>query len=211
MTSKRSVVAALAVLSLSFSAPVAKADILNFDPNIACGSTVCINGSQISQDYGDTAQVNVTYASTLNWSGSGYSPWFGVAHGASGTWISIAPLNGQAVTLNRFDMAAVDGETSHSTNVAIYDLVLGTLLFDFGTATVMQPTSFAGNIASSANGIRITWNSDGNSNVAIDNIDYTLTDVRAVPLGHSPWVTLIFGVLGVGFMAYRRSRVSIAA
>jgi hypothetical protein len=201
--------AAAAVLTLSFTqGEKARAAVIDFDQAQACGGSPCDNfaNNSISQSYGDIASVvDISYlsaASGLNWWGVGYTPLVGVAYGQTNTSITIAALNGQSVTLNGFDMAAFVTDVGLATVVTIDDLLGNNLAVS--STTVGHPTHFGFNVTSS-NGIRISWQGTNNLNVAIDNIDYTLTNVGPVP-EPSTWAMMLLGFAGVGFVAYRRAR-----
>lgn len=200
----------LAALSSLLPAVSARASVIDFDQALACGGASCDNFSNniISQSYGDVAGVvDLSYSSAaggLNWWGNGYLPLVGVAYGQSSTSITITPLNGQAVTLNGFDMAAFGTDTGLSTLVTIEDLSGNNLAVS--STTVTHPTTFAFNVTG-ANGIRISWNSENNLNVAIDNIDYSLVSVAPIP-EPATWAMMLLGFAGTGLMAYRRSRPS---
>jgi len=201
-------VVALAALSSFLPSVSARANIIDFDQTQACGSSPCDNFSnnKISQSYGDVAGVvDVSYfsnAGSLNWWGIGYTPLIGVAYGQFSTSITIAPLAGQAVKLNGFDMAAFVTDAGLSTVVTIEDLS-GHFL-GVSSTTVTHPTNFAFGLTG-ADGIRISWNSPSNLNVAIDNIDYSLVSVSPVP-EPTTWAMMLLGFVGIGFIAYRRSR-----
>jgi hypothetical protein len=203
---KRGLAFAALTALLFFLPGTSQATVIDFGQTQACGVTPCDNfvNNTISQSYGDVAGVvDIGYVSAsggLNWWGAGYTPLIGVAYGQTSTSITIASLNGQAVTLNGFDMAAFVTDPSLFTVVTIDDL-LGNFLAGSATA-VGHPTSFNFDVTS-ANGIRISWQSASNLNVAIDNIEYSLGEVGAVP-EPSTWAMMALGFAGTGFMAYRR-------
>ena len=215
----RSASALLAALTLSSAAAhAATTTTLDFDPNDACDPNTCANNLLISQDYGDSAEVDVIYDSSLGLDGlsplayysSGYSDLDGVAWGTSGssvaTEIFLSPIvTGVGVRLLGFDMGAFTSEISFPLAVLEGD---GTALFEDATTTVQSSTasSFAPTTPGaweSATGIRIQWGPT--VNVAIDNIEfetYDLSSTPVIPLPAAGWLLLA----GLGGLALLRRR-----
>ncbi len=196
-TSNRRLAGALGIaamtLGCAFTAMPAGAAVLDFSGNI-CGGA-CINFGTIDDTYGDIAGVvDVSYrnllgnvgATNLRYWSTDYNDlvdvaWTDGGDGNSRGEIFIQPLNGQAVTLNSFDLGAWVNTTLSST----YTILDGAMniRFESGAIDVGSPPNhshydFVG--LSSLDGIRIQWGPSA-FNVGIDNINYTLAGAP-VPL-----------------------------
>lgn len=212
------------LLSTIVMSPV-YADVLDFSGNIcttdaqglgATGS--CSNNERISQSYGDTANVSITYvdvnnpANTLVWYGPNYNDLNDVLYAAGGdgagqSWgrIEIRPLNGLTVTLNSFDLGAWPSTTRNS-NVRILELDTNSVLTDYGTVSIGVGSTTHNSFSpgdSSSKGIAIEWK-DTAYNVGIDNVNFDLTTGGTVPEPSS--IVLMSG--GLIAFAVRRMRRS---
>jgi hypothetical protein len=193
----------------------AKADLLTFEGNI-CGGA-CSNWAYVDQSYGDVAgKLDVQYntnaslpalwgtsAGSVQWWANSYSTLTSVIFGTAGAAVGVflKPLSGYQVTLNGFDLGMYPN-FAHQSQVTITDGLSNTLLSTgFQNFPGDVPTHFAGPYTSSS-GIYILFGPDG-YNGGIDNIDFTVSAVSAVP-EPSTWAMMILGFAGVGFLAYRR-------
>ena len=196
-------VAVLALGSALMAAP-ASANVLDFSGNICSGP--CVVSSFIDDTYGDIAGVvDVSYRNLLGntsltnlryWS-TDYNDlvdvaWTDGGDAGSRAEIYIQPLNGEAVTLNSFDLGAWVNTTRTST----YTILDGAMniLFESGSIAVGSPPNhshydFTG--LTSLDGIRIQWGPSA-FNVGIDNINYTLA---GTPVPLPPTAALLGGCL----------------
>ena len=201
----------------------AKANLLTFEGNI-CGGA-CSNYAYVDQSYGDVSgKLDVQYntntsvsalwgtgAGSVQWWADSYSTLTSVIFGTSGQQVGVflKPLSGYQVTLNGFDLGMYPNST-HQSQVTIADGLSNTLLSTgFQNFPGNVPTHFAGPYTS-ASGIYVLFGPDG-YNGGIDNIDFTVSAVSAVP-EPSTWAMMILGFAGVGFLAYRRKpKAALAA
>ncbi len=189
----------MGLVAVTIMASPVFADTLTF-PNDRCAAVAngsgayvaCGNSAAINQNYGDSANVNVTYkdinvpGSSLLWWDADYNDLRGVAWAQGGdsfshARIEFAPLlTGESITINSFDMGAYF-HTTRGTNLQISDLVTNAVLFTFTGNVGAEPnhTAFAPNV-SSTNGLAIEW-SNSAYNVGIDNITFTTSVVTGVP------------------------------
>jgi hypothetical protein len=216
------IVLASAALALGLAAMPASALVttLDFAGNIcgAAGDQTCSNYSQIGQNYGDSAVVDVQYRSITTATGMTYEPYLkfwtgygdlpGVVWGGAGqtgfaSEILILPAAGYEVSLSGFDFATYLGR-SPSVPFTISS-ISGTEIFN-QTLLTNSPSHNTLTIGSRyfAEGIRLAWGPDG-YDVGLDNISF---DVRAVSVAPVPetstWALMVlgFGTLGA---AMRRS------
>ncbi|BDC51042.1 hypothetical protein F183_A33580 [Bryobacterales bacterium F-183] len=197
------------------------ADTLTFDGNNCAAdssgigaATPCFDLSAINQTYGDTAQVNVTYADanfgvSLGYWGGGYNDLTGIVWAAGGDpgsfgRITLELLIPGTITLNSLDMGAFPN-TTLGTNLRIYGLGGGSPLYTFsgnvGTPPNATPFSFS-NI-SSTNGLIIEWQNSA-YNVGMDNIDFTITPTATGVPEPSSMAILVLGAGGLLTVSRRR-------
>jgi hypothetical protein len=214
----------IATTALTVISVPASAVTLTFDRADACvGSCSAVDDEKIPsglirQSYGDTAFMDVSYATLSDFGNSSvfgaYAQYWDFAYGdltdvansdfvaaTSILQIKFAALNGASLKLNSFDAAGWPN-TSYNSTVKFYDLGYNLLdSFDFvapgtGHYTFSSPRTFVG-------GFILQIGPDG-YNVGIDNIDIT----SAVPEPAS-WAMLIAG-FGLAGAAMRRRRVTVA-
>lgn len=221
ITASTAVAVALTLATVTFSAEKAEAAPLTFDGNICEGGSACFNFAFVDQSYGDIAgQLDVQYNSnTLNtaewgttagrvqWWADSYSTLTSVIFGAINAQVGVflAPLAGYQVTLNGFDLGMWPNAT-HQSQVTIADglnnIFLSTGFQNFpGDA----PTHFSGPYTSSS-GIYILFGPDG-YNGGIDNIDFTVSQVGAVPEPET-YAMMLAGLGLLGVAARRRKRAA---
>lgn len=191
-------------------AGMASAASLTFDGPICNG--ICTNDGLIDQSYGDIAgQLDVIYdgnrnttaAENLRFWTTGYESLVNVAFGeqsAGGLSILLQPLSGYKVTLTGFDIAPYANRV-RNTLVQIIDTATGTFLKDdaYTPLSTTGITQYSGSWMS-ASGLQINLGPDA-WDVAIDNVNFSVAQVSAVPLPAAGW--LLGGALA-GFAALRR-------
>lgn len=197
------------VAPLILAANLAQSAVLNFDGNI-CGSgtQACNNGSNISQSYGDTANLDVIWDANTATAGSqdflfwstGYSGQSNIAYNISGAngEIFLKPNAGFQVTLNSFDIGSWLSAT-RTTQVSIFDGATNAQLFSSGPITFNSLQLFTFNLLS-ANGLKINLGPDA-FNTGIDNINFTVSQVNAIPVPAAAW---LFGSALFGFFGLRK-------
>lgn len=214
-------VLSVVVLSVTVFVPTsAQADLLTFPNNVCSGNssgtgpfTACVDSGYINQTYGDTANVDVIYknltsgnpSDSLRWWSADYNDLVGILWADGGDCcskgrIELAPLEGQAVTLNGLDLGAWP-HAVRPTSLRVFDRVTNAVLFSadptIGTGDVSN--HFAPGVTSS-NGLAIEWFNSA-FNVGIDNVDFTATSVS------EPGTLFLLGVgLAALVGARRRSR-----
>lgn len=198
----------------------AEAAVLSFSGNI-CTTTgadtvACQFGNYVRQDYGDVSgQLNVVYDGDIGDSNAPGTLFAGLKNGGTlygspalpgpgyggGTAeILFQGLAGSSVTITGFSVGAYAAVASAQSRIVITDL-LNNVLFDSGAITVpyVGGSLFSNLSGVSAQGLRLRWDTS-NSNVAIDNIAFSVTQVplpAAAPL-------LAAGFAGLMFAARRR-------
>lgn len=204
-----------AVFSL-LAFPAAQADTLSFD-GASCTSAAsgvgaaiaCGNGSYISQAHGDSAHVDVRYASSSALGGarsmyfwaSGYSGLQNVVYGDNGATaeLTLASLDGSRIQLDGMVFGSwLNGV--RSTRIQVFDLGSSALLFDsgvFNTAGATPNSLSFSNVSSNA-GLRLALGPDF-FNVGLDSLSYTVT-----PVPEPATLALMAG--GLGLLALRRRR-----
>ncbi len=203
-----------ATLLLVSISSVSRAAYLSFDdPNICSDSltgsgpmVACTAQKAINQQYGDSANVDVTYSYYGTGSGNSIlfwpNGWVGfpnaAAYGLSPT-IDIVPLNGTLLSGISFYLAPyLTDRTVDYVRVEEYG---GGVLQDFGGQTLTTATAFAYNAPTSA-GYRISFGSS--TTIAINNIDVGSPD-DVVP---EPATAGIVGaVLIAGLFATRSAKL----
>jgi hypothetical protein len=180
----------------------------------------CSNGAVISQAYGDTGAVDITYIDLspqrlnrpLQWWSDSYNNLYGVVYAGtnadirgSKARIEIKPkVSGMAISLSSFDFGSWPN-SSLSTNINIYAIGGTTPLFTrspitVGNRTPSAATSFTPNI-SPAFGVWIEWQNNA-YNVAIDNIRFSVVALVDEPAS----ATFVGAGLVVLVLAIRRAR-----
>lgn len=190
--------------------PVSAATItLDFEGAICdSGGSLCSNGDDILQSYGDIAgQVDVVYdanrttAATENlqfWS-TGYETLTDVAYGVlggGGLSVSLQAASGYGIMLSGFDFAPFFDRARNSL-VRVIDRLDGTVAFSEDYAPVstagVTSLSFAGPAFTSAAGFDI-WLGPDAWDVGIDNIAFSVDPLTPIPLPAAGW--LLLGALG---------------
>ena len=210
---------ALALATVALCPGAANAVVLTFDAADACGAT-CTDSSFISQTYGDTALVDVAFdgdvtnagLESMRYWGGNYSDLFGVAYfglafpSPNPAGVRLIPISGYQITLNSFDLGSWLG-ISYNTQVTLRggDGSLISSTGSFLTNGAARNSFMPG--LTRADGFRIEWGPD-NFNVGIDNINYTVSQIRVVP-EPATWAMVILGVGAVGGMMRRHRRVSL--
>jgi hypothetical protein len=215
--------ARLAFAALLASAGTAQSNpvILDFDPNIACGSGVtCANHTRIDNTYGDVAGIiDIIYDRDIlttssddrlsHWNAN-YSDLTDVAWGAANdssgrAEIFISPLAGHYVTLHGFDLGSYPNTTRNSS----ISILSGTnaVLANLPLLSVDGQTHYSYDTAHTSNtGIRIQWGPSA-YNVGIDNIEFSWsrTPPGPAPIPVPASLPLIATALvGLGLIARRR-------
>ena len=204
--------------ALLVAAPAtATTTILDFNANAACVG-VCANSTAISQSYGDSARVNVTYASrsgigntasnggSVNYWGGQYSDLAQVAwsgfDSSSVTEIRFDVTPGSTFKLNAFSIGSYLN-VSREVEVALFDLDYN--LISSGSAVLTSVASTFGGTLITTTGYILQIGPDGyNGGVS----DVSFTTANAVPEPTS-WAMLIagFGLVGA---TLRRRRAAVA-
>jgi len=199
-------------LALSLN-PLVSMAMLTFDGSI-CTVNPCGPGSTISQSYGDVpGQIDVIYDGDISapslqglqfWGGPS-----GMTNVATGVGnpataeIFLQPVAGFQVMLLGFDLGVWG-----SSQLASYTLLTGSgdeLDSWAGTLSAGTPMHFDG-LWTSADGIRIQFGPDWN--VAIDNIDFSVSaDVGVAPVPLPAAIWMLGGALA-GLYGLRRKRIS---
>ncbi|MGB8434240.1 MAG: PEP-CTERM sorting domain-containing protein [Burkholderiales bacterium] len=204
-------------VTAALAAIQAHATVLTFDGNICDGpGNSCTNGRDILQSYGDQpGALDVTYERNLDIPGTAplsfwntqYSNLVNVAFGAgiSGTGaaeIFLNPEPGYTVTLNGLALGAWPSQNRMSQLTILGGD--GTSLFASGPITVLGATASSFGFAlTHPDGIRIQWGPNAYY-VGIDNIDFTLEGLLAIP-EPSALALLAIGVAVLAWGTRRRS------
>ena len=210
---KSSLFAIIASVGTALVAPASAATtVLDFNAAQACVGG-CSDYTPISQAYGDSALVDVTYTArtgigntaasgTVNYWGPGYSglpsvAWSGF-NSASVTEIKLEPLGGSVLTLNSFRLGSYL-DFSRTVTVSLFDLSYNPII-SFGTTPGVSPwgNTFIG--FSTTSGYILQIGPDG-YNGGITNLSFA---ANAVP-EPANWLMLIagFGLTGAAMRGRR--------
>lgn len=217
---KAFVIGSLGVALAAVSAPLS-ATILTFDAGVACGAVTCTDSAAISQTYGDSTFVDVSYVSRLGpgesdivaddafyWS-DGYADLHDVIYAgfARGHVLEIMLVvrGGGTLTLNSFDIGGYQRDLNSA--VRVYQLGRSRLeLLDYDvpvSGTLSKHQVFQG--FSTSEGFILQIGQDGYY-AGIDNLDFSAT--AGVPEPAS-WALMIAG-FGMTGASLRRRRVLAA-
>lgn len=158
---------------------------LNSDGSGAMGGCIS-NGAYVSQQYGDTADVNLTYSVAgaftfqtwidpnvySNLSGVGYGLFGGNPPTAS---ITFVPTAGKQVTLSSLLLGTAPPSVTRPTTVDVIDLATNSTVF----TTLVNVGAIAPTVSpnvTSAVGLRLVYGNDV-FNVALDDVTYSTSDV----------------------------------
>jgi hypothetical protein len=221
--------AAILIAASAAAAPVSAATTtLTFDGNICgvAGNQVCTSGSQIGQNYGDSAQANVSYRSINTstnatdeaflklWT-SGYGDlnnvvWGGQNAAGYRSEITLTPKAGFEIALLGFDAACYQNRASCRT--LNYKVSSGSTVIDAASVSTNSPghrsVALIGDYVRGP--IVLSWGPDG-YDVGLDNIAFDVRAVAGVPEPAS-WAMMLGGLGLMGAAARRRtaSRTALA-
>lgn len=213
----------LASAGLLLSAPALAVD-LDFDRNEACGPVVCAAGDQISQDYGDSTDLDVSYAARVSAGNSallpggvrywdtGYSNFTDVAYAGDSRGsvieITLTPRNGATLEFYWIYLGGVQGDNPTTSYrvfdldyVPIYDSSLGTV------GPVGLAVGFSGIITD--RGYIIQVGPDGHD-VGIDKLVYLVNSINPAVPEPASWAMLVAGFGLTGAALRRRRGAAIA-
>jgi hypothetical protein len=193
--------------TIALGATGAAATTLTFDGNI-CNGGACANGAFIVQSYGDVAgQLDVVYRATVTLTApsqvrlasTGYGDLTNAAIGSpfSTAEVFLQPVGGASIALLGLDLGSY---ASQSRNTVVTILAGdGTPLFSSGTLALGAGHAHLSFNLSDPSGIRIQWGNLDAGNVAIDNIEFSVT-VPEPRVG----ALLVAGLSALAFAARRR-------
>jgi hypothetical protein len=211
-----------AIVAIAAAPATAVTTTLDFNAAEACVAA-CVNGSQIRQTYGDTADLDMSYlarddfgnatvfVSTMFWWNTGFGDLQGVAWvGQTAEYRMELLTPGRTITLDSFDMARFTGPAL--TDLRVYDLGWNLLwsatdqLAPIGGRLTYAPA------VSSTTGLILQHGPDA-GNRGIDNISVTITNTIDPPMIPEPatWAMLIAGFGLVGAAARRRFMQRVGA
>ena len=221
----------LAILTAGAAMPAnAATTVLDFAGNICgvAGNAACGDGSEIGQNYGDSANVNVAYRSIFtatnltaesflkvwnaNYGDLTRVVWGGFDPTTTRNEIVLTPLAGFEVSLISLDAGCyLNRPSCQSLNFNIRSGGGTAITAGFTPTLFPSHATLAVNSGYFTDGIVLQWGPDG-YDVGLDNITF---DVRAIGMpGAVPepasWAMMIVGFGLVGATS-RRRRVSIAA
>jgi hypothetical protein len=202
---------------------------LDFSGNICgvAGNAACFDGTQIGQNYGDSAFINLSHRSGDALSNATIEPylklwrlqygdlerviWGGTNPAGQFSEITFAPTAGYEVRLISLDAGCYRARASCQTlNYDIRDLS-GNII-SAGSQSTNSPTHSLLSVNSGwySNGIVLKWGPDG-FDVGLDNIAF---DVRAIQqVGGVPepttWAMMIMGFGAVGSSLRRRAKIAV--
>ncbi|WP_293680649.1 PEPxxWA-CTERM sorting domain-containing protein [uncultured Phenylobacterium sp.] len=208
--------------ALTASPASAAPTVLDFTGN-ACDAGACTTGNAIAQSYGDSAGVDVSYA-TFTFTGNptaldarywdvGYGDLVGVIWAGTNQTdfsgrITLTALPGYEISLLSFDIATYLNNSAESP--VLIESLGGTGIFDDVVDTLSPGHNhITVNSAYFTDGIALNWGPDA-FNVGLDNIAF---DVRAID-GTGPipepatWAMLILGFGAAGSVLRRRRPVA---
>lgn len=205
------------VLLVSGPMATAQAAMLDFGGDVCAAAssgvgafTACANGAFINQAYGDTSELDVTYAAdagnaaSMSFWDSSYSGLTRVAYGGSGgstPTVTLAPRAGSVVTLGSFQLGAWPN-SDRGSRWAVTEIATGSVLASSnGAITVLGTVPLLVSLnLSSARGFVIDFGPDG-FNVGIDNIQLSTAPIPEP----ATWALLATGLALLGAAARRRS------
>jgi hypothetical protein len=206
--------AAIAAGAAILGAGAASAAVLTFDPAVACGASNCTQYAPISQSYGDTAFVDVSYSSLSGFGNSsvtdqnayywdtGYGDLTNVVYGGTSSnevlQIKFTALNGARLKLSGFQSAGYSG--THNSELRFYSLNYNLLGVEASVAPGTGHYTFSCPDCTIYGGFIMQLGPDG-YNSGITNIDITQA---AVP-EPANWALLIAGFGLVGGAMRRRA------
>jgi hypothetical protein len=202
----------LTALMFALAAPAwANATVLDFSGN-ACASDqlglgiqiACSNGTRINQSYGDSLNVDVTWAvggtqigSMVYWE-AGYSGLTGVGYGDIPE-IRIEATSGSQITLTSFLLGAYP-DLNRQSRYTVRDLATGAVVAEEAAITVLGSAPYLVSVGrTSSAGFQITFGPDG-YNVGIDNITF---ETSPVP---EPSTMLLMGI-GIATVIIKRRSI----
>lgn len=185
---------------------------LNSDGSGAMGACTS-NGAYVSQQYGDTADVNLTYAvagGPTTWSTwidpNVYSNLSGVGYGFFGgtpptASITFVPTVGKQVTISSLLLGTAPPNVTRPTTVDVIDLATNTTVFTTTLNVGANAPTVNPNVTSSA-GLRLVYGNDV-FNVALDDVTYSTSDIPGTGGVPEPSTILLFAA---GLLATSRLR-----
>jgi hypothetical protein len=196
---------------------------LNFSGAIcgATGTSVCSNGAQIGAGYGDSAQLDVRYASIDGPSGAtlenflrawatGFGNLSGIAYAGGGNTsaveIFLKPAAGYEVALLDFDFSTYQRRVP---NVPIKIMSGSGALLQQSTVSTNAPThaTYAANTDFYRTGIVLRFGPNA-FDAGLDNLRFEVRESTVPEPG--AWALMLLGFGGMGAMLRRRTRVLAA-
>lgn len=217
--------AIMAFAGMTAAAP-AMADTLDFTGNIcgAAGNQACGDGSQIGQNYGDRAGVDVSYRSALNTTGVTAEPflkfwngnygdlqgvvWGGSEATATYSEITFTALAGFEVALTGFDAACYLNRAScQSFPFSVSEIGGGVVASGTNTPPSGQHVTQSLELGYSTTGYVLRWGPDGYDG-GLDNITFDVRAVTSAVPEPASWAMLMtgFGLVGGSLRRRRGAR-----
>lgn len=207
--------------SVVFGASSAFAQVLDFNPSVACGPSACANFGAISQSYGNTSFMDVSYRSVSDFGdtsvvrpnafywGPSYGGLSSVVYGGVSLSdvleIKFVALNGATLSLNGFQSAGWPSTTRNS-EFRIYDLNFNQLYSEMFVAPGSGFYQFSCTTCTYANGFILQLGPDG-YNVGLDNIDVSATAAPPAIPEPASWALLVAGFGLTGAAMRRREKL----
>lgn len=195
---------AIATMAAMFSAPSVASTTVTWDDTACAPLATCGNGSVVSQEFGDTPEVDLSYSGDIRyWSGL-YSNSSAIYSGDNLGEIRIAPLSGLTLTLLSVDF----GGWPNIGRAIAYSVFSDDLTQTLASGTVnTDPTALTTvNFGiQSTSALRLRFGPDG-FNGGIQNLRFT-TSAPAIP-EPGTWMLMILGLGAVGFALRRRQNIS---